>query len=305
MTFSNPIVGGTTLIRPAIQSPNFTAGSAGWSINKDGSAEFNDITVRGSGTNDAVVVGPSNGPQVIIGSDPQKGFIKFPTNRPIENGVATILSGVLNQGAANEATSLQLLGPTVDGATDQARLQLNSQNNDGSSNANASITTGSGSFVMDETAVTFTGPRVLIAPSDSASSAVFIPVSGTYTGNLVRILKNGVEFFVVANDGTVRANGASITGDVAVTGSLTAGNIQKGLASVTTVANQWVEVAVTFAQAFASTPVVTVTGNNNAPAVGGTTALYQAVTAVTTTGFTLRVFRGSAITMNYGWIAIA
>ena len=33
---------------PAIQSPNYVAGSAGWTINADGSAEFNDVTIRGS-----------------------------------------------------------------------------------------------------------------------------------------------------------------------------------------------------------------------------------------------------------------
>jgi hypothetical protein len=47
--FSNPIAGGGgALIRPSIHSPDFVAGSAGWSINKDGTAEFNGITVRGT-----------------------------------------------------------------------------------------------------------------------------------------------------------------------------------------------------------------------------------------------------------------
>jgi hypothetical protein len=47
MTFSNPIVGGTTLIRKAIKSPNYVAGVSGWTINVDGTAEFNNVTVRG------------------------------------------------------------------------------------------------------------------------------------------------------------------------------------------------------------------------------------------------------------------
>ena len=46
--FTNPVVGGTTLIRPAIQSPNYVAGTSGWSINQDGSAEFNGVTIRGT-----------------------------------------------------------------------------------------------------------------------------------------------------------------------------------------------------------------------------------------------------------------
>ncbi len=47
MQFSDPIVAGSTLIRPAIKSPDYVAGVSGWSINRDGSAEFNDVLVRG------------------------------------------------------------------------------------------------------------------------------------------------------------------------------------------------------------------------------------------------------------------
>lgn len=51
MPFANQILGGqSTLVRPAIKSPNFAHGSAGWSINKDGSAEFNSATIRGTVT---------------------------------------------------------------------------------------------------------------------------------------------------------------------------------------------------------------------------------------------------------------
>ena len=43
-----PVVGSTILRRPAIQSPNYAAGSSGWTINQDGSAEFNNLTIRGT-----------------------------------------------------------------------------------------------------------------------------------------------------------------------------------------------------------------------------------------------------------------
>lgn len=52
--FTDAIVGGASnLIRKAIRSPNFVAGLSGWSINKDGSAEFDNLIVRGTfdGTN--------------------------------------------------------------------------------------------------------------------------------------------------------------------------------------------------------------------------------------------------------------
>lgn len=46
MGFSNEILGGMSkLIRAAIQSPNFITGVQGWTINKDGSAEFQSLSV--------------------------------------------------------------------------------------------------------------------------------------------------------------------------------------------------------------------------------------------------------------------
>ena len=49
MPFSNPIVGGNgVLIRDAISSPDFVTGVSGWTIRRDGTAEFNGITIRGS-----------------------------------------------------------------------------------------------------------------------------------------------------------------------------------------------------------------------------------------------------------------
>lgn len=48
MQFDNPIVGGVTLIREAIQSDNFAStdqGVTGWQIKRDGSATFTDITI--------------------------------------------------------------------------------------------------------------------------------------------------------------------------------------------------------------------------------------------------------------------
>lgn len=46
--FRNSILAGVTLIRSAIRSPNFVTGVSGWTINQDGSAEFNNLTIRGT-----------------------------------------------------------------------------------------------------------------------------------------------------------------------------------------------------------------------------------------------------------------
>jgi hypothetical protein len=66
MPFANPVVTNTgTLIKEAIRSPDFVAGVSGWSINRDGSAEFNDVTLRGSldvGGIPGIWIGPRTDP---------------------------------------------------------------------------------------------------------------------------------------------------------------------------------------------------------------------------------------------------
>jgi hypothetical protein len=49
MPFPDPVVaGGGALIKQAIHSPNYSPGVAGWSINRDGSAEFANALLRGA-----------------------------------------------------------------------------------------------------------------------------------------------------------------------------------------------------------------------------------------------------------------
>lgn len=47
MAFTNDVVGGITLVREAIRSPNYVANISGWTINRDGTAEFASGTFRG------------------------------------------------------------------------------------------------------------------------------------------------------------------------------------------------------------------------------------------------------------------
>jgi len=48
LTFGNSILAGEELVRTGVRSPNYAAGVSGWRIARDGSAEFNNVTVRGS-----------------------------------------------------------------------------------------------------------------------------------------------------------------------------------------------------------------------------------------------------------------
>lgn len=65
MGFSNPIIGGGgTLVREAIRSPDYVPGVSGWTINRDGSAEFNDVQVRGD-----FATGAAGGPDAYLTID--------------------------------------------------------------------------------------------------------------------------------------------------------------------------------------------------------------------------------------------
>lgn len=47
--FEHDVAGGNgNLVITSIQSPDFETGEQGWQIRKDGSAEFNNLTIRGT-----------------------------------------------------------------------------------------------------------------------------------------------------------------------------------------------------------------------------------------------------------------
>ena len=61
--FNNPIAGGDFLVRPQLQSPNFVTGVSGWSINRDGSAEFQNLLARAT-----IILGNVSGAHILLDS---------------------------------------------------------------------------------------------------------------------------------------------------------------------------------------------------------------------------------------------
>lgn len=135
MGFQNPIVGGTALRIPAIQSPNYTPGSLGWIIKIDGSAEFNNLTIRGT----------FNGPDYTINAQGAFFYLGTPANGNLIASVASTagtdsfgnpyLSGFTSYDyPGNRFTKIdsgiQEFGSIVAGVPDQAdaaKLSANSQ----------------------------------------------------------------------------------------------------------------------------------------------------------------------------------
>jgi hypothetical protein len=108
MGFSNSIIGGAAaLIRAAIRSPNYVAGSAGWSINKDGSAEFNSLTIRGTFQGTDFIINPN-------------GLFFYAPSEALGN-LALAFCPVATTGPFGESVPS---GVTVGKATDAAQIEL-------------------------------------------------------------------------------------------------------------------------------------------------------------------------------------
>lgn len=83
---------------------------------------------------------------------------------------------------------------------------------------------------------------------------------------------------------------------------------QQGTVTLTwtsSTAGQWVQADVVYPQPFSRTPIVHVTPQDNAPAVGGTTTVMFQATGVTATGFSIRALRSTAFSNQpFGWTAL-
>ncbi len=121
MAWSNPIIGGgNTLIREEIKSPDYVPGVSGWSIKKDGTAEFNDVTIRG----ELFVTDPDGSYVRIYDENPGSGAL-------IEFGLPTASGSVLTPGSITSTDSVPGVGEpglifesaTVDG-TPSGRIEL-------------------------------------------------------------------------------------------------------------------------------------------------------------------------------------
>jgi hypothetical protein len=96
--WTSPIAAGDgSLIYPSLKSPNYTTALAGWMISRDGNAEFNSVTVRGS-----VVVADVDGSRVeILAND--GGKVRFyPDNTP---GVTVVEPGEISSSYSGTAAS--------------------------------------------------------------------------------------------------------------------------------------------------------------------------------------------------------
>jgi hypothetical protein len=72
--FSNAVVGGIgSLVRKWIKSPNYIPATTGWTINQDGSVEFNNGTFRGTITASNIILIGASGEILVYSGPPANG----------------------------------------------------------------------------------------------------------------------------------------------------------------------------------------------------------------------------------------
>lgn len=155
MPFANSIVGGVTLVRPAIRSPNYVPGVSGWSINRAGDAEFNDLTVRGVFEGNDYIINDSgiflyNGTPALgnlvvsiasnlgtdqFGNDYLEGIVNYSGDEFVGIDVGNTYYGLLSAGGYSGAGLIGIVGtgksvfyqsPFYTGSTDISTFTLNS-----------------------------------------------------------------------------------------------------------------------------------------------------------------------------------
>ncbi|HET7641154.1 MAG TPA: hypothetical protein VFK47_20765 [Ktedonobacteraceae bacterium] len=149
MAFVNSVVGQFgTLVRNAIRSPNFVHNVSGWTINQDGSAEFNNLTVRGTfnGTNYTINSSgaffysgtPAHG-NLIVSITSASGTDSFGNSYPQGINVTTgTISGTAISAGTITGTAISggtITGTTITGGTIQTsssnpKVLLSGANND-------------------------------------------------------------------------------------------------------------------------------------------------------------------------------
>lgn len=145
------------------------------------------VVVLTSQTPPGLTVGTVPNPQVKVLSQGNIGRILFSANSPAAGIAAAITEAIFNSGLATENISLQLQGPGVTGATDRLELLINSQNADGSSEANYNLRLALSSSLhnVDKTNGHSMFRKLAVAPpASAANSALLLACAAGHTANI-------------------------------------------------------------------------------------------------------------------------
>lgn len=293
MAFTNPVVGGNILVREAIQSPNFVTGVAGWAIRQDGSAEFNNVVIRGG-----TVV---------------SGLALYYNGAP---ALGTLALSIAASAGTDTYGNAYVKGLGVYGASGTMNATGGELLVEGTDDSAVNILTNGGSATVDLIPPAFGGASWLsgslftsLGVSNQPSVALSSPAEATHTQTAhIELFGGGPSTTATAihlDADEIDVTGfALVTGNTEVTGSVKARNIASGTAQTPAPGGvpAQTSVTVTFATAFTATPVIVLTPNSAAANLN-TTNIRYAVTGKSTTGFTINCWRDTNAATNFEWHA--
>lgn len=176
--FPDQIVAGDYLIRNAIKSTNYIATASGWAIMANGSAEFNDVTVRGE-----LLVSDPDGSQVrVFDEDPGNGALielrpaNFP---PYTVGPGRIRSENLT---GPDRGSLIIEGPTLNG-TATGSIQLTGSPASAEAYIDGDFIYLTSSLLVDINSGGGVNP-IHINGNNIIDPTTFVPVMSSFTGGV-------------------------------------------------------------------------------------------------------------------------
>jgi hypothetical protein len=279
MAFRNEITAGTTLIREAIQSQGFQTGVDGWTINSDGSAEFNNVIIRGGTVVSGLALyynGPPAAGNLILSIAAAAGTDPFGNAYPAGLGVygtdgdLTVDDGVLLLVGSN-GSQVALSAGGVGGAS----VFLTPQNLGGATWLDGSIATTLGASNRPGTVVSSPSED-----SNTSKSQISLFGGGPSTSDTYILFAAGRFSFNAL---------VQIFASHEVTGSVTAGNSDHGTGSAVMAAVASVDVPVNFNKTFPATPRVTATLRGNPTLPATSSSLIIRTFNITTSGCTVRV----------------
>jgi hypothetical protein len=286
VTFTNPVVGGTILVRPAIQSPDYSPGVSGWSINIDGTAEFSDLVIRssdGSGStvqiaNGEIQVTNSAG-DVVVELD-STGYRLYSSSGAIVAEIKLDGGGLRGGFYTRNFAFPQNIYAYLSGG------QLTS----GPVTNSAADIHGFLQYVMTDTA---TNPYSVQTLSTGA-----IDMALDDEARIQLISERGQRSKVWVDGGS-----SLVPADLYVTGRIVAANAQSDTVSISFTAQTSFQQSVTFPTAYpvGTMPAVT---TNIASGAGATSGWTSRAIGVTRTGFTLFVNRGDTTGAAQTWASI-
>lgn len=287
MQFNDEVAGGTVLVRPALQSPDYVTGTSGWAIKIDGSAEFNDVVIRGGTVVSGLALYYSGTPAfgnlsmsiaAAGGTDEFGNIYSAGTAVYGPDGVVVMDgSSLLVLGTNGSAVTL------LAGSVGSSAIALTPENLAGTTWLDGGISTQLGASQRPGT--------VVASPKDSVHSA----------GASMSLFGGGpttTDTYIL-----FAADRFSFNSLVQIFDRVEAENLQSGVQSVSFVALSQTTVAVSFPTAYPVGTVPAVMTNIDSGAAATVRWGSRAIN-VTNTGFTLFVFKGDAADPAQTWANI-